>query len=159
MAAPATTVRLTPSGIFLDDGYQSLIASARDPDVSFWEKTVQPPGLDGGDAIDVTNMHNISFRVMRARALTSLTEFTILAAYDPNVYNNIQDNLLNQEADYTVTFPDGSTLDFFAFLRVFAPADLAEGTNPEATITFQPTNFDPANNVEEGFVLTSVAGT
>jgi hypothetical protein len=159
MAAPATTARLTPAGIYLDDGYQTLIATAADTNVSFWEKTVQPPGLDGGDAIDTTNMHNTVWRTMRARALKTLTEFTVLAGWDPDVYNNIIDNLLNVESDYTVNFPDGSTLDFFAYMRVFAPAELAEGVQPEATITFQPTNYDPTNDVEASPVLTSVAGT
>ena len=159
MANPTTTSRATPGGIVLADGYQTLIAFARDPDVSFWEKTVAPAGLDGGDAIDVTTMHNAAYRTMRARSLITLSEFETVAAYDPNVYNNIIDNLLNQEGSITCLFPDGSTLDFYGYLRVFEPSANVEGTQPEATITITPTNYDPVNDVEEGPVLTEVAGT
>jgi len=158
MAAPATTTRATPGGIKLDDGYQTLIAFARDTDVSFWEKTVQPPGLDGGDAIDTTTMHNSAYRTFSPRALITLTEAPLVVAYDPNVYNNII-ALINREGSITVTFPDGSTLDFYGFLKSFEPQPCAEGEQPEANIVIVPTNYDPANYVEQGPVLTEVSGT
>ena len=159
MAAPATTERVAPAGIRLDDGYQTLIAFALDPDVSFWEKTVKPPGLDGGDAIDTTTMHNVTWRTFAARQLKTLTNAQTKVSYDPNVYNNILSNLINREGAITVHFPDGSTLDFFGFLRTFDPQPLTKGQMPRATVAFTPTNYDPANNVEAGPVLTSVAGT
>ena len=159
MAAPATTASSTPAGIHLSDGYSTKIAFERDPDVSFWEKTVAPPGLDGGDPIETTTMHNATFRTMRPRALYTLSEMTTTVAYDPNVYNNITDNLLNQEGSITIHFPDGSTLDFFGYLKAFEPSDHEEGSQPEATITIVPTNYVPTNNVEAGPVLTTVAGT
>lgn len=159
MAAPATTARTAPAGKMLEDGYSTRIAFARDADIEFWEKTVTPPGLDGGDAIDITTMHNVTYRTMTARSLVTLTEFTITAAYDPTVYTKILNNLLNQPGSITCHFPDGSTLDFFGFLRVFEPQNHVEGTHPEATITITPTNYDPVNDVEASAVLTSVAGT
>lgn len=158
MAAPATTVRQTPAGIKLDDGYSTKIAFAADPDVSFWEKTVQPPGIDGGDAIETTTMHNTTWRTMASRALKTLTEASCTAAYDPNVYNNIL-SLINVETSVTVHFPDGSTLAFYGFLKTFEVNEHTEGEQPEATITITPTNYDPTNKVEEAPVLTSVAGT
>jgi hypothetical protein len=159
MAAPSSTTRATPAGIKLDDGYSTKIAFARDSNVSFWEKTLSPPGLDGGDPIDTTTMHNADWRTMSARQLATLSEFTCTAAYDPNVYNDIINNLLNQEGSITVHFPDGSKLDFFGYLRSFQPQDVAEGAQPEAQITIVPTNYDPTNNVEASPVLTQVAGT
>lgn len=158
MSAPATTARQTPAGIKLDDGYQTKIAFAADPDVSFWEKTVKPPGLDGGSPIDTTTMHNTTWRTMAARALITLTESTVNAAYDPNVYNNIL-ALINVEGAITVRFPDGSTLSFFGFLQKFEPNDNAEGEMPMAAVTITPTNYDPVGKVEAAPVLTSVAGT
>lgn len=158
MAAPATTARQTPAGIKLDDGYSTKIAFERDPDVSFWEKTVQPPGIDGGDAIDTTTMHNAAWRTMAARALKTLTECSVVAAYDPNVYNNIL-NLINAEGSITIHFPDASKLDFYGYLKTFEPSENTEGEQPEATITIVPTNYDPANDTEASPVLTSVAGT
>ena len=158
MATPATTTRSTPLGIPMKDGFSTRIAFESDPDISFWEKTIQPPGVDGGDAIDTTTMHNVDYRTFRSRALTTLTEMTLTVAYYPDVYDEIQ-NIINEENDITVHFPDGSTLDFFGFLRLFEPQDHEEGSQPEASVTIQPTNWDPANNVEAGFVMTEIAGT
>lgn len=159
MAAPADTTRGTPTGLRLDDGYSTKLAFARDPTICFWEKTVKPPGVDGGDAIDTTTMHNTTYRTMAARALITLTESSLTVAYDPNVYNTIITNLLNQEGAITVHFPDGSKLSFFGYLRTFEPNDCAEGEQPTATINITPTNYDPVNGVEAAPVLTSVAGT
>ena len=158
MAAPATTPRSAPGGIKLDDGFSTKIAFERDPDVSFWEVTVQPPGVDGGDPIDTTTMHNLNWRTMAARALKTLTESSVTARYDPAVYTQILE-LINIPGAITVHFPDGSTLDFYGFLQTFEVGDHAEGEPPEATLTIQPTNYDPDNDVEAAPVLTSVAGT
>lgn len=158
MAAPSPSARIDPVGIKLDDGYRCLIALAADLDVSFWEKTVQPPGVDGGDSIEQTTMHNDDWRTMSARALKTLTESSATVAYDPNVYNNIL-ALINVETTVTIHFPDGSTLAFYGYLQKFEPSELQEGEQPEASITIVPTNFDPAAKVEAAPVLTSVAGT
>lgn len=159
MAAPATTARVTPAGIRLRDGFPSKIAFAKDSDVSFWEITVKPPGLDGGDAIDIDTMFNTTYSMRAEQALIMLTEGQVEAAYDPNVINNIISNLINQNGSITIHFKDGSTLDFFGYLRTFDPQPLQKGQMPRATIAFTPTNYDPVNNVEAGPVLTSVAGT
>lgn len=156
--APSTTVRQTPAGIMLNDGFSTKIAFQSDPDVSFWEKTVQPPGIDGGDAIEITTMHNTTWRTMVPRALKTLTEITGTAAYDPNVVNNVN-SLINVNNDITVHFPDGSTLDFYGYLKSVEFGENTEGEQPELTYTIVPTNYDNVNRVEAGPVLTSVAGT
>jgi len=159
MAAPATTTRATPSGRYLPDGFSTKIAFSRDSDFSIWETSVPAPGLDGGDAIDTTSMHNTTFRTMRSRKLYTLSELSVTGFFDPNFYNDAINNLLNQEGSVTISFPDGSTLDFFGYLRSMEVNDLVEGEVPSCTITIQPTNFDVANNVEANPVLTEVAGT
>lgn len=158
MAAPATTTRQTPGGAWLGDGFRTLIAPAYDPDVSFWEKTVKPPGVDGGDKVDTTTMHNLTYRTGASRALATLTASQMKAAYDPAVYTQII-ALVNRETSWTVRFPDNSTLDFYGFLRSFEPDELVEGQQPEASILIEPTNYDPTNKVEAGPVMTSVSGT
>jgi hypothetical protein len=137
---------------------------SQDPDISFWMKTVTPPGIDGGDAVENTTMHNSTWRTFSPRALATLTEATFTAAYDPNVYYDIvgaggSGGILNAEGSITVHFPDGSTLDFFGYLRMFEPDALEEGSQPEATVTIQPTNWDPSAKVEAGPVMTEVVGT
>src|SRR5437773_1398887 len=89
MAAPATTARQTPAGIHLDDGFSTKIAFAANPTISFWEKAVKPPGLDGSAPIDTTTMHNTAYRTMAPRSLKTATESSTSVAYDPNVYNQI----------------------------------------------------------------------
>ena len=159
MAAPATTVRGTPTGRKLDEGFSTKIAFSRLPTVSFWEKTVQPPGADGGEPVETTTMHNLAWRTMNPRVLVTLSPHTTKVAYDPNVYNQIVNTLINAKGAVTVKFSDGSTLDYFGYLQKFEPDQIEEGKQPEATITIVPTNFDYANNVESSPVLTSVAGT
>lgn len=158
MAAPVAAARPAPAGIKLDDGFRTLVAFNANPDVSFWEKSVTPPGLDGGDAVDTTTMHNVRWRTMSPRHLVSMTEFSVTAAYDPNLYNDIL-SLLNVETTVTVHFPDGSTLAFFGFLKAFEPDALTEGEQPEASVTVVPTNQDPTSGDEEDPVLTSAVGT
>lgn len=164
MAAPTPTTRGTPDGIKLKDGYSTKITLSLDTTIEFWEKTVKPPGMDGGDKIDQTTMLNDDWRTFASRSLITLTDSTIKAAYDPNLYNailglvNVQ-KIGSSAQIITVTFPDGSTLAYYGFLQSFEPDEMVEGTQPTATIVLAPTNYDPVNNVEAAPVLTSVAGT
>lgn len=158
MAAPTPTPRVLPTGKNLPDGFKSLITFARKTNISFWEKTVQPIGLDGGDPIDTTTMHNIHWRTFRPRHLKTGTPFTCKVAYDPVVFTDIQ-SLINQDDTVTQTLSDGSTIAFYAFLQKFEPGELQEGQFPEATITVVPTNWDAANGVEADPVVTPVSGT
>ncbi len=157
MGAPTTTARSTPLGIKLDDGYSTKIACAADSDISFWERSVTPPGLDGGELIDTTTMHNTTYRTFSPRSLATMTPMTCSAAYDPDAYDEIL-AILNLNREWTVTFPDGSTLDFWGALIRFEPGELVEGTFPEATITIGPTNQDN-DGAEQAAVMTEVAGT
>ncbi len=159
MAAPATTARGTPAGKMLKDGYRTVIASSLLPTVSIWEKSVKPPGLDGGEAIPQTTMHNVAWRTFAARSLKDLTPITFKGSYDPNCVNQLMSLVNDDSGSWTVTFRDLSTLDFFGYLQKFEPDELVEGTQPEATVTIMPTNWDRTNGVEAAPVLTSVSGT
>jgi len=155
---PTTSTRGTPAGIKLDDGFSTKIAFALNLTVSFWEKTVKIPGIDGGDAIETTTMHNVTWRTMSPRQLKTLTQATGKAAFDPNIYNDIL-SLINREGSITIRFPDGSTLDFFGYLKSVEFDDLEEGKQPELSYVIVPTNQDPTTGAEAAPVLTSVAGT
>ena len=169
MAAPVVaSVMGTPEGIKLDDGYQTIISFALDPNISLWEKTVQPPGLDGGDAVDTTTMRNTTYRTSYPRALVTMTDMSITAAYDPimliRVVGGTVDvdsypGLINKPTTITVEFPDGSKWAFFGFLRSFTPQDHEEGTQPTATVVITPMNQDPSSHTEESPVLENAAGT
>lgn len=158
MAAPTPTVRQTPAGIKLDDGHATLVTFAADPDVSFWEKQVKPPGVDGGDPVNTSTMHNVTYSTTAPRTLKTLTAGATTVAYDPAVLTQIV-ALINVRTTITLTFPDGSTWAFYGFLKSFEPNELQEGNQPEATVNYVPTNYDPTNHVEAGPAVASVAGT
>lgn len=160
MSAPVATARQTPTGIRLEDGYQSFVTFAADPDVCLWEKTVKPPGIDGGEKIPTTTMHNEERRTFASRALYELTDSTFKFGYDPNAFAQTQARgLINRETTVTITFPDGSTLADYGYLQKIEFDDLADGTNPEGTATIVFTGEDPVTGEEEAPVYTNVAGT
>lgn len=154
MAAPTPTARVTPTGQPMRDGYSSFITFATDSNVTFWEKGVQPPGLDGGDSIEASTMHNSAWRTFGTPALITLTDATSRVAYDAGVFDEIV-ALVNVETTITITFPDGSTLAFYGRLKIFAPDEMVEGTQPEAAVTITSTNWDPVNDTEEEPVYTA----
>ncbi len=158
MAAPTPVVRATPRGIALQDGYQTLITLTLDTDIEFWEKTVKPPGVDGGDTVETRTMHNTTWETFAPRNLKTMTECTTRVAWDPILYTNIV-TAINRKDTITVIFADGSTVAFYGYVKAFEPADVEEGTQPEADVTIQPTNWDHVNNVEAGPAVSSVAGT
>ena|SRR3990167_6256429 len=159
MANPVTTVRTAPPGVYLKDGFPTKVAFNRLPAALFWEMEVQPPGVEGGDPINTSTMHNTSWRTMQAKALKTLTPFTVVCAYDPKFYDQVVNTLVNDDGSITCRFADGSTLDFFGFLQNFTPQSAKEGEMPTANLTIVPTNFDSVNRVEAGPVLTEVTGT
>lgn len=159
MAAPATTARQTPNGRKLKDGHKTKFTFALAPDICLWEKTLKPPGFDMGDPIDTTTMFNDAWETCAQQALAKLTNGSYKCAYDPNAYNTIITSLKAKEGSCTVTYRDGSTLDFFGGIKSFIPDEHVRGTMPTATVEFFATNWDNTNNVEQGPVLTSVSGT
>ena len=158
MSAPTPTAFVDPNGIMLEDGYQTLMNFSLLPALCLQIITVKPPGLEGGDPIDQTSMHNDEMRTSAPRALITLTQGTIKAAFDPAVWTQAR-SIINRNQTITTRLPDGSTLAFYGWLRAIDPDELAEGTRPEMTVTVEPSNRDPITKAEEGPVLTSVVGT
>lgn len=153
-----STNRQTPAGTKLDDGFSIKIAFAADPDVSLWEKTVTPPGVDGGDKIATTTQHNVAWRTYAARALKELLDGSFNAAYDPEVYDQVV-AIVNVEGEITIHFPDGSKLVFYGYLKSFVPAALTEGEQPTADCTIVCTNKNPNTGAEAGPNFIDNSGT
>lgn len=127
--------------MLLKNGHKTLITFAENPTVSMEEKSLTPPGLDGGDPIDTTTFHNDIVRTMQPRSLISMTEMSLVAAYDAIVYDEFL-AMINVNQLITITEPDGSTVAFWGWLRVFQPNEHTEGEQPTAQVTIACGNQD-----------------
>jgi len=123
----------------IDDGFSTTITFADYPSVSFYEKEVTPPGMEGGGENDTTTMLNVTWRTKAPKKLVSLTPCSFVAAYDPVVYDDVV-SMINTNQFITITFPDGSTLGFWGWLDQFAPNANTEGEQPTAQCTIIPSN-------------------
>ncbi len=158
MGIPPTSTRGTPGGVALGDGYQTLIAFENDLVVAFFEKSVTPSGLDIGDKVDTTTMHNVTHRTSISRSLIEGTDGGAVVAYDPLVLDEIV-ALLGVEQGITYNYSNGDKWDFWGFLKSFIPSEISEGTHPEATIVIVVTNTDPSDGSEAGPNFVAALGT
>lgn len=158
MAAPPTLVRGTPAGVKFENGYRCVKAFSGALIVGFFEIETGIPGWDGGDAIDTTTQHNSAVRTMAPRALMMMTEHTVKCALASGSIAEAR-SLINRRGSVTDLFPDGSTYDYYAYLRKIEFDPFVEGTMPTCTLTVMPTNYDPTNRVEALPVFTDVLGT
>lgn len=157
MPAPTPTARVAPTGYKLPDGFKSTITFANQPAVQFWERGVKPPAIDGGDAIDTSTMFNTRWHTMFPRHLLKMDDGTVEAGYDPD-FMTVIIGMVNVVDTITITWPDGSTLCFFGFLKKIEFSELKEGEFPICTPTFSPTQAN-ALDVEFGPVFTPAGGT
>lgn len=158
MSAPTPTARTTPTGIMLKNGFPIKVTFSSDPNLEIWEKSVQPPGVVGGDPIEQTTQHNVEWETFAPQVLKSLSEGGGTCAYDPGCLTAIE-ALVNVEQTITYTFPDGTTWAIYGYLAEWVPDALERGTQPEASFKIQFTNWDLAGKVEAGPAVASVAGT
>jgi hypothetical protein len=78
-------------------------------------------------------------------------------AYETDTLTDLN-ALINVETSITIEHPDGRVWAFYGYLRSFEPSDNEEGTQPEAEVIIQPTNWDPTNSVEAGPVVGTGTG-
>lgn len=123
----------------IDDGFSTTISFANDPTVLFYEKTVTPPGLQGGGANDTTTMRNTTWRTMAPKKLKSMGEGSAKVSYDPAVYSDVI-GMINDNQLITIEFPDGSSVAFYGWLDEFTPDEIQEGSQPTATIKIITSN-------------------
>ena len=138
--------------IGMSDGYQTLVSFASDTTVLMYEKTVTPPGLDGGGEIDITTMLNAVYRSKSPKSLKTVTEAGFTASYDPAVLSEIL-ALVNVNNLITVTMPTGATWAFWGWLNTFTPGEHTEGEQPIATVQIIPSNVN-GSGVETAPVYT-----
>lgn len=158
MAAPSVTARVAPTGRKVPDGQGVKIAFKSNPDLLFWERSLTPPSIDGGDAIDITDSFNTTWETSAARTLKKLGDVEVEGFWEPGSYAEVL-ALVNVEDEITLIYPDGSTESHFAFVRMFEREEVARGEPLTGTLTITPTSWDHVNRVEAGPNVVSVAGT
>jgi hypothetical protein len=126
----------------LKDGYRTLVSIGGITAV-FEEISVTPPALDSGGGIDQTTMRNSRYRTKLGKSLITLDTVTLTVAYDPRTYAQVIP-ILGSNRAITITFPEGSTLVFYAIVSKFDPGEHAEGERPEATLELEPSNLSTA---------------
>ena len=130
----------------MDDGFSTTIAfSASSSGITLliYEKEVTPPGVDAGGPTDTTTMLNTTWRTASPKKLKSLAQAGVMAAYDPEVYDEIIATVgVNQSM--VITWPDGETLTFWAWIDKFTPNPQVEGEQPTAELIIEPSNQNAA---------------
>ena len=126
----------------LRDGFKTLVTFSLNP-LFYAEIEVTPPTIDRRGTIDQTTMRNTAWITKISKALKDLTEFTVVISYDPAIYGValLTPTVFGNQL-VTITFPDGSTLAFWADINKFAPGRNVEGERPTATLTIIPTNLN-----------------
>jgi len=122
----------------MTDGFSTLVSIAG---ATLHEKTVTPPSIEGGGENDTTTMRNTAWRTRYPKLLKTLGEMTFTAAYDNAAYSTLV-SAINVNQEVTITFPDGGTLVFWGWMDNVAPGDIAEGEQPEVTVTIIASNLD-----------------
>jgi hypothetical protein len=131
-----------PDGTRLKDGFSTIITFDGATGASLWEQTIAPPGAAGGGANDTTTMRNIAWRTRQPKKLSTLTDATGVAQYDPIFYGANLAALLRTNGRIVVTFPNGGTLTFWGWLDEFKPNPHKEGEPPTVNFTVIPSNQD-----------------
>ena len=158
MAAPSPVTRTAPTQPKLENGFVWKIGFSQDVDISLYEVSLNPPGLDGGDPIDVTTQWSVALREKALRGLIDIPDFTFTCGYNPIVHSQLI-AIINDNGAISIDWPNGDKLTFYGALRVAEYDALEEGTFPMITCTVTVTNRDPINKVQAAPVFTEGAGT
>lgn len=152
---------MPPTGKKLKSGFKTKLSFANAPGAAIWQQRVKPPGVDGGNPIDHSDMENDVWRTMIPAALKSLTPCTLRAHYDPKFLGDLQ-NQTNKLQLMTLTFPDNATWAFWGWVQKADPDENTETDSPIIVVTICPSNETDAG-VETGPVYaappTTVATT
>lgn len=130
------------------DGYQTTVAfSAGSSGVVLTtlikERTVKPPGIDGGGPILTTTMRNANWRTAQPKSLKTLTPSSITVTYDPSVFDELV-AMTNINQSIVITFPDATTLTFWGWINTAEPSNNEEGEEPTMEIGLEISNANAA---------------
>lgn len=110
--------------------------------VVIWELESTPPGIDGGNPINVTSMRNTLWETQLPKTLKKLTMAKFKCAFAGEAYNTLN-ALINVNRPMVITLPDGKRISAWGWLRKFIPDPLKEGEQPTADVEIE---FSLVNN-------------
>ena len=132
----------------MPEGHSTTIEFSDFPNISFWEKTVTPPGMEGGEPIDTTTMYNEAVKTKWPQTLIEITGMAVTAAYKPELINECYE-AMNYHQVITITFPTTGTASDYGWLRNFKPNRMETGTQPTAEIMVEFSGETGASPVVE----------
>ena len=118
----------------LTDGFSTRITFGG---ITLYEKSVTPPGVDGGGEVNTTTMGTVTWRSKQPKALKTLTNCKATVAYASADYTTLVAQV-NVVQTITITFSDDTTISFSGWLDKFTPGDSSEGEQPTAEIEIIP---------------------
>lgn len=149
----------TPAGVRIRNGHSTRFALANAPTISLWIVSLTPPGVEGGELIPTTTMHNTALRTMAAQSLKTMTPMTMRCAYNAAVIDNLFAQVNNEQSG-TLHFSQSSgSWDFFCAITNFAPDEIVENAMPLASVTIGLTNTDPLTGAETSPDYRTASGT
>lgn len=124
--------------------------------VTFIEKEVTPPALDGGGEIPQTAMRNVLWRTAWPKYLRTLGKMDSKVKYDPFAYSTIQAQI-NRNQAIVLNFPSltmttARRITLWGWLNKFAPEALKEGDEPLADMEILISNLNDSQ-IETGPVF------
>lgn len=136
---------------YLDDGFPTTISIAAGT-LTVVEKSITPPGVQGGGEINTTSMRNTAWRTKAPKSLKEASPIKLTVKYGTGVYNQIYDQI-NVNQALTITFPDNHTLVVWGWVDSFVPNEHTEGEEPTAEMEIIISNVN-ASGVETPPVYT-----
>ncbi len=142
----------SPVGTPLTDGVGTTISFSLDSGVHFYEQTLQPPGVDEGPEINLTNLRNTVWRTSAGPVLKQLTDGALKVQYEPECYLEII-AMVGKNQTISIQFNNGLTLAQQGRIASFKPDTVEEGKQPTAAIVLKWSNTN-SSGVETGPTLT-----
>lgn len=151
MAAPVLTAPQLPTGLVEIDPHGTLITFASAPTAPLWIKAITPFGYEGGEHIDIGNMHNASVTTKAPQSIIDITNATMRVAYDASQLGTLF-GLINQPDNITFMASSRNAMAVWGYMKSFVPEEVVksqEAQQPTAMVTFVATNYDPNEGTEE----------
>ena len=125
-----------------------VVTFAGDPDIELFEKMVTPPGVDNGEPVDTTTMHNVDVETQAPHGLNKVTSAGMVVAYDPLCLTSILARC-GVEDDITYHYPDGSQWTDRGWLRSFKPNQVERRKQPDAVCVIESSCTDSNGDEQE----------